>query len=196
MLLDVQLVINNRPLPYCEDDIQLPTLTPNALIFGKANYLPEEQLSEIEDQDLRRRAKYLLRCKESLWRRWNSEYLRALRERHDATNQGRETQLKAGDIVMIKGEEKNRSKWRVDKVMGLIVGRDGMARRAKIKTGKSKVARPLQHLYPLELSCYLKEQTPVNANAGAEDFRPRRRTTTVAAENIRGTFQYEEDESL
>ena len=110
VLLDVQTVINNRPLSYCEDDIQLPTLTPNALIFGKSNYRPEEQLSEIEDKDLRRRAKYLLRCKESLWKRWSSEYLRALRERHDATNQGRETQLKAEDIVMIKGEEKNRSK--------------------------------------------------------------------------------------
>ena len=84
VLLDVQLVINNRPLSYCEDDIQLPTLTPNMLIFGKANYLPEEQLSEIEDKDLRKRAKYILRCKESLWKRWKSEYLRALRERHDA----------------------------------------------------------------------------------------------------------------
>ena len=64
VLMDVQIVINNRHLSYCEDEIQLPTLTPNALIFGKANYLSEEQLSEIEDKDLRRRAKYLLRCKE------------------------------------------------------------------------------------------------------------------------------------
>ena len=71
-----------------------------------------------------------------------------------------------------------------------------MAKEAKIQTGKSNNERPLQHLYPLELSCDLKEQTPVKLNADAEDFRPRRRTATVAAENIRGTFQYKEDESL
>ncbi len=196
VLLDVQIVVNNRPLSYCEDDIQLPVLTPNTLIFGKANYVPEEQPSEIKDKDLRKRAKFLLRCKESLWKRWQSEYLRALRERHDATDPGRETKLKRGDIVMIKGEEKNRSKWRVGKVTGLIVGRDGVARGAKIQTAKSDIERPLQHLYPLELSCDLKEQTPVKLNAEAEAFRPVRRTAAVAAENIRGTLQYEEDEVL
>ena len=143
VLLDVQLVNNNRPLSYCEDDIQLPTLTPNTLIFGKANYLPEEQLLDAEDKDLPRRAKYLLRCKESLWKRWHLEYKRALRERHDATNQGRETQLEVGNIVMIKREQKNRSKWRIGKVTRLIAGRDGVTRGAKIQTAKSNIERPL-----------------------------------------------------
>ena len=37
VLLDVEIVMNNRPLSYAEDDIQLPTLTPNALLFIKCN---------------------------------------------------------------------------------------------------------------------------------------------------------------
>ena len=62
---------------------------------------------------------------------------------------------------MIKGEVKTRSKWRIGKVTGLIVGREGVTRGANIQKGKSNIERPLQHLYPLELSCDLKEQTKV-----------------------------------
>ena len=36
VLLDVEIVLNNRPLSY-SDDIQLPTLTPKALLFIKSN---------------------------------------------------------------------------------------------------------------------------------------------------------------
>ena len=39
VLLDIQIVLNNQPLTYCEDDMQLPVLTPNVLILGKANCL-------------------------------------------------------------------------------------------------------------------------------------------------------------
>ena len=59
VLLDIQIVLNNRPLTYCEDDVQLPVLTPNLLILGKANYLLELPTEEIEEDDLRRRAKHL-----------------------------------------------------------------------------------------------------------------------------------------
>ena len=122
--------------------------------------------------------------------------MRALRERHDATNQVREAQLEVGNIVMNKGEQKNRSKWRIGKVTGILVGREDVTRGAKIQTAKSNIERPLQHLYPLELSCDLKAQRPVKLNADAEDFRSKRRSAAVSAENIRGTFQCEEDELL
>jgi hypothetical protein len=65
-MLDIQLVLNNRPLSYCEDDIQLPVLTPNMMIFGKPNYLMELSPEDIEERDLRKRAKYLKKCKDAL----------------------------------------------------------------------------------------------------------------------------------
>ena len=70
VLLDIQIVLNNRPLTYCEDDVQLPVLTPNLLILGKANYLLELPTEEIEADDLRKRAKHLKKCKDALWCRW------------------------------------------------------------------------------------------------------------------------------
>ena len=83
VLLDVEVALNNRPLSYVEEDVQLPVLTPNALLFGRPNQLPEEDHQNLDEHELRRRARYLRRCKDLLWGRWTSEYLKGLRERHN-----------------------------------------------------------------------------------------------------------------
>jgi hypothetical protein len=41
VLLDVEVALNNRPLGYIEDDIQMPTLTPNSMLFVNSNNIPE-----------------------------------------------------------------------------------------------------------------------------------------------------------
>ena len=69
VILDIELALNNRPLSYVEDDVQLPILTPNVMMFGVPNHLPEEDADNVEDADLRKRAKYLRKCKDSLWAR-------------------------------------------------------------------------------------------------------------------------------
>ena len=76
VLLDVEVALNNRPLSYVEDDVQLPVLTPNALLFGRPNQLPEEDYQNLDEHELRRQARYLRRCKDLLWGRWTSEYLK------------------------------------------------------------------------------------------------------------------------
>ena len=80
VLLDVEIVLNNRPLSYAEDDIKLPTLTANDLFFIESNILPELQSYHLKEKDLRKRAKFLQRSKDAIWCHWSSEYLRALRE--------------------------------------------------------------------------------------------------------------------
>ena len=81
VLLDVEVALNNRPLSYVEEDVQLPVLTPNMLQFGRPNLLPEDHNQE--NLDLRKRARYLAKCKDVVWGRWSTEYLRSLRERHN-----------------------------------------------------------------------------------------------------------------
>ena len=54
IILDVEITLNNRPLGYMEDDVELPVLTPNSLLFGEPNILPEMDPSGIEDADLRK----------------------------------------------------------------------------------------------------------------------------------------------
>ena len=73
VLLDMEVALNNRPLSYVEEDVQLPVLIPNMLQFG-CNLLPEDHNQE--NPDLRKRARYLAKCKDVVWGRWSTEYLR------------------------------------------------------------------------------------------------------------------------
>ena len=54
VLLDIEVTINNRPLSYLEEDVQLPTLTPNSLLFINSNNLPELQPYYQEERDPRK----------------------------------------------------------------------------------------------------------------------------------------------
>ena len=69
VILDVEITLNTRPLNYIEDDVQLPSLTPHAMMFGQPSQLPEDDPDAIESKDLRKRAKYLRRCKDVMWTR-------------------------------------------------------------------------------------------------------------------------------
>ena len=151
--------LNNRPLSYVED-IQLPVLTPNMLQFGRPNLLPEHHNQE--NPDLRKRKRYLAKCKDVVWERWSTEYLGSLRERHNLEhNKQRQLSLSRGDHVTIKGEEKNHGHWKLGIVVELITGRDGVIRAVKLWAGKSYLERPIQHLYHLELSCDVTAGAPI-----------------------------------
>ena len=54
VLLDIEITLNNRPLSYVEDDVQMLLLTPNAMLFSNSNMLPELQPQHIETADLRK----------------------------------------------------------------------------------------------------------------------------------------------
>ena len=153
VLLDVEITLNNRPLGYVEDDIQLPVLTPNNMLYLNSNTLPEFPPHEIEDRDLRRRAKHLLKCKAAVWKRWSQEYLRSLRERHRSLLGAKGAVPVVGDVVILKTDEKSRGKWPLGVIEKLIVEKDGVVRAAKVRTGKNQLERAIQHLFPLELSC-------------------------------------------
>ena len=183
LLLDIETTLNNRPLSYVEDDDELPVLTPNSIIFGGDNFSPEEEAEAIEETDLRKRAKYLRKCKERVWKRWTDEYVKALRETHNHKHGCTEMQLSVGDVVIIKGDERNRGEWKMGIVEELHRGRDGIVRSVKLRAGKTFLKRAVQHLYPLELSCDRTcKEAPMNADA--MEFRPKRDAAAAAAVRI------------
>ena len=67
VILDIEVIMNNRPLCYLEEDVQLPTLTPNSLLFVNSNILPELEPYHIEERDQRKRAKFLQATKDAMW---------------------------------------------------------------------------------------------------------------------------------
>ena len=75
MVLNVEVAVNNRPLSYVEDDVELPVLTPVTMMNAQCNLLPEEDADAVENVDLCKRARCVRRCKEVLWLHWTTEYI-------------------------------------------------------------------------------------------------------------------------
>lgn len=193
VILDVEVTLNNRPLCY-QEDVQLPTLTPNTLLFLNANILPELQPHQLNDKDLRKRAKFLLRTKDAMWRRWTAEYLRSLRECHRLKHGDKKCTLATGDLDVIQSFGRNRNCWPLGTVEELIEGRDGVVRGAKLRAGRSHLERPIQHLYPLEMSCDKEnvhgDTTPLNPTA--PKFRPKRDAAVAARLRMQEVAEEEE----
>jgi hypothetical protein len=190
VVLDVEISLNNRPLTYVEDDVELSVLTPNLLITGESYVLPDEERDSTEEEETKRRAKHVqLRSKEAVWKRWTGEYMRALRERHNLKHQGKNKTPTVGEVVLIKNDSRNRGKWNIGIVTKLITGRDGVVRGARMRSRKTTIDRPIQDLYPLELSTESTKEDdreePKSLDPGAREFRPRRAAAVLAKEKIK-----------
>ena len=120
LLLDIEVTLNNRPLTYVEEDIQLPLLTPNMMLLSDNNALLDPEPTGVTEKHLRKRAKYLMKCRENMWKRWRNEYIRSLRERHNLKHKENSEQIKVGQVVIIKGDGKNRGEWNIGIVEQLI----------------------------------------------------------------------------
>jgi len=116
LMLDVEVTINNRPLGYVEDDVQLTILTPNVMMFDYPVEIPHLQNTK-EDLDvtvnLKKRYKYLKNARQQIWQRWSNEYVKYLRERHDLTHRAKGPLPRVGDVVLIKGDERNLAHWKI-----------------------------------------------------------------------------------
>ena len=89
-------------------------------------------------------------------------------------------QLCVGDVVIVRSDQRNRAKWPLAIVDKLILGKDGVVRAVKLRAGKPFLERPVQHLYPLELSYDLEKENRTPTNPKAPPFRPRRDAALAA----------------
>ena len=186
IVLDIEIAMNNRPLCYLEDDVQLPVLTPHTMLHTQPTYVPEIEKHHIQDRSLRKRAKLLLRCKQAMWNRWTREYVRGLREQHRTTRPKSVQYPKVGDVVIVKEDQKPRNTWKLVVVKQLITGKDGVTRGAKLKTagGNQYLERTIQHLYPLELQCDRESTTSSTQPTSYPGFYLRSRCPPAAKEPL------------
>ena len=107
-----------------------------------------------------------------------------------------------GDVVLIKGDERNQGKWNVGIVEQLVEGKDAVIRAAKLRRKKTDFERAIQLLYPLQLPCNIdtqckdvdmpcmdidtkckevdKQCTYVQLDPKANEFKPRRKAAKIA----------------
>ena len=132
VLTDIDTTLNNRPLTYMEEDIEFPLLTSNSLVLDQQLIIPNEDTENIEDKDQRKCQKYIQKCKEATWKRWRSEYLMSLRERHNLKHSKKESEVKVGEVVVIEGEERNRVQWNIGIITEIYPGKNCKVRAVKL----------------------------------------------------------------
>ena len=64
IILDVQIILNDRPPTYPEDDIQHIILTPNILIYEEPLQVPEKTPHGNKKSELKRQRRFIVQCKE------------------------------------------------------------------------------------------------------------------------------------
>ena len=181
VVIEVEAVINSRPLSYMTaDDIEQP-LTPAHLIAGRRLLsLPDpvchEDDFEISANHLTKRLAYLNRILDKFWKRWRNEYLAELRDSHRYGGKSSDaTLVSVGDIVLVHDDSKPRGSWKLARIEEVIIGRDGRTRGAVLRVASASrrgtvLQRPLQRLYPLEISSSTpdKEKEKPDETAGCD----------------------------
>jgi len=104
---------------------------------------------------------------------------------------------KKGAVVLLKEETKNKSLWKLGRVIGSIRGRDAVVRGLRLKLGNGNIVeRPLQLVCDMEIG---GEDDAVEFNPMAKEFipvgRPTRKTKTEALNQIKGVRMYEDEEN-
>ena len=95
-------------------------------------------------------------------------------------------------MVIIKGDEKDRNKWKLGIVEEPIPGKGGIVRAVRLRAGKNHLERAIQHLYPLELSCDGESATPTGRlNPETPAFRPTRDAAAAARVRIQSVTEEE-----
>ncbi|OXA44497.1 uncharacterized protein LOC110857830 [Folsomia candida] len=165
----VQATINDRPLTVLtEDSGDLIPLTPSMFLHpSRSAHFPEGVI--VCQSGLEGNYKKMQVVQGQLQQRLRTEYLAQLVQRGNET---KGANLKIGDVVLIGAENKKRYEWPIGRIVEIIRGRDGHCRVAKVqtahdyelKTEKSGqytvtkvkkghvLTRPLQRLYPMEIS--------------------------------------------
>ena len=166
ILIEVERIINNRPLIYVSGDLTEEPLTPSHLICGKR--LGKNKCLDFNDNIID--ASALVKSTiQHFWNRWHREYLTELRDKQKRIRiRNNVTPIKVGDLVLISDDNNKRIQWRAGRVKELIKSKDGIIRAASVtvvnKDSVGILRRPINRLYPFECAEATVEelQEPVN----------------------------------
>lgn len=175
LLTEVEAVLNSRPLCYVGDDSDLGhVITPNHYLSmnQKSGFI---EIEDVEDPDFIEKVNSVQQLL-NLWKKgqnmlnnfwlcWRNDYLQGLRERYQkdikCSRIESKDKTKLGDVVLIK-DNTPRGSWKLGRICELIQSFDDAIRSAKVRTANGKILqRPLNMLYPIEVSCDMSENINV-----------------------------------
>ena len=155
ILIEIEGVLNSRPLCYVDDSDLSEPLTPSHLMYGrnimKRNILSSPPTAD-EQANPSKRIRHVKSLLQHFWKRFASEYICSLRERDHAKRRiTPSNELKVGDVVLVHQKNLTRTSWPLGKVTRL-VSTNGSVRGAELRTETGSIKRPVHLLYPLEMS--------------------------------------------
>ena len=190
VLIEIEAVVNNRPLTYIDEHDFDQILTPSHLFCGRR--LLDKPVENHALRFVTTREEAVLCIKkidtiiEHFWKRWQKEYLVQLRENQKMKTKKKKLSIEIGDVVLIQEEGVKRNKWPMGIIRDLIFGNDGEVRGALLqKTGGDgtlqTINRPIQKLYPLEIDMpHPRETTTERSTALAEDTEENDKANDIA----------------
>jgi len=163
LLLEIESIINNRPITYVYPKDLEPCVTPNHLLYGRklsftALKAATQTLTTGPERD------QVVKVIQHFWERWRREYVVNLREHHKLESRNdRQPYVQIGDVVLIHDENLPRSMGVATEVLK---GADNQVRGAVVGTKqRTFLKRPINMLFPIE---YVRNTEHVTSKA-AED---------------------------
>ena len=153
ILIEIEGVLNSRPLTYVYDEITDQPITSSCLVIGRRLMSQPESCKPANEGNklgtLSKRASYFRG-------RWKKEYLIGIREHQRLKTRIPVRGILSGDIVDIHQDKSPRLQWRLGRVTILFPGRDGIIRSTEVTTLNPsnqviRVNRRLEKLYLLEV---------------------------------------------
>ena len=161
IIIEIEAVMNSRPLCYQYSDEVDEVLTPSHMDKGKRLLSSRKSLpTAVHDEtptSLKNRVDYLNSLLTHYENRWKKEYLTELREFQRNNNRIPDKQVRVGDVVLISDENLPRTRWRLGKVEELRTSSDGFVRGCKLRVHNegrrvSYLNRPVNKLCYFEVS--------------------------------------------
>ena len=126
VLIEVEAVLNSRPITYLyAKDTDAP-ITPSHLFCGRRLLDQDEVGRGVESIPKMNRQKAVTAAKKEgeavahFWKRWHHEYLIDLREQHKFSKSKKGPKVSVGDVVFIEQEGAKRNTWKLGRVKATI----------------------------------------------------------------------------
>ncbi len=127
-LIEVEAVIDSRPLTYLDSDENLAPLTPAHFLTGeRLTVLPMRTMKNadfigVNAKRINKRWQYRDRLLNQLWKRWRDEYLLLLKSAHASNSTTSTSPFKIDDIVLIYDHLLPRQCWKIGRVQEIFTG--------------------------------------------------------------------------
>lgn len=148
----IEACLNSRPLCPLNDDVNdVEALTPGHFLVGRGLVSPPNPIATNINTNLSSRWQLVQKMKKDFWHTWSADYLNRLQQRYKWKT--RQENLKSGDLVILKEDNINPSRWPLARIVETHPSTDGMVRVVSIKRAEGNpLKRSIHKIIPLPMA--------------------------------------------